>query len=85
MNSEDAMSQKTIYHNGKIATNSTPYLAEAMAVGDGKVLATGTSSNLLQTREAGTKLVDLGGHTVIPITWSFAGMVFHLWPMQCAC
>ena len=60
------MSQKTIYHNGKIATNSTPYFAEAMVVGDGKVLATGTSSNLLQTREAGTKLVDLGGHTVIP-------------------
>jgi predicted amidohydrolase YtcJ len=60
------MSQKTIYHNGKIATNSTPYFAEAMAVGDGKVLATGTSSNLLRTREAGTKLVDLGGRTVIP-------------------
>ena len=60
------MSQKTIYHNGKIATNSTPYFAEAMAVGDGKVLATGTSTNLLLTREAGTKLVDLGGRTVIP-------------------
>ena len=28
------MSQKTIYHNGKIATNSTPYFAEAMAVED---------------------------------------------------
>src|SRR5579862_2856991 len=60
------MSQKTIYHNGKIATNSTPYFAEAMAVEDGTVLATGTSSNLLKTREAGTKLVDLGGRTVIP-------------------
>ena len=60
------MFQKTIYHNGKIATNSTPYFAEAMAVEDGKVLATGTSSNLLQNREADTKLVDLGGHTVIP-------------------
>src|SRR5580698_3054851 len=60
------MSQKTIYHNGKIATNSTPYFVEAMAVEDGKVLATGTSSNLLQNREAGTRLVDLGGHTVIP-------------------
>jgi predicted amidohydrolase YtcJ len=58
--------QKTIYHNGKIATNSTPYFVEAMAVEDGKVLATGTSSNLLQTLEAGTKLVDLGGRTVIP-------------------
>jgi predicted amidohydrolase YtcJ len=60
------MSQKTIYHNGRIATNSTPYFAEAMAVEDGKVLATGTSSNLLQSRLADTKLVDLGGHTVIP-------------------
>jgi hypothetical protein len=60
------MSQKTIYHNGKIATNATPYFAEAMAVEDGKVLATGASSNLLRTREEGTKLVDLGGHTVIP-------------------
>src|SRR5580693_7087841 len=66
IDSEDAMSQKTIYHNGKIATNSTPYFAEAIAVVDGKVLVTGTSSNLLQNREAGTKLVDLGGHTVIP-------------------
>ena len=39
------MSQKTIYHNGKIATNSTPYFAEAMAIGDGEVVATGTSSS----------------------------------------
>jgi len=60
------MSQKTIYHNGKIATNSTPYFAEAMTVADGKVIAIGTSSNLLQGHEAGTKLVDLVGHTVIP-------------------
>jgi predicted amidohydrolase YtcJ len=43
------MSQKTICHNGKIATNSTPYFAEAMAVGDGKVLATGTSSRRYTT------------------------------------
>src|ERR1700740_504545 len=60
------MSQKTIYHNGKIATNSTPYFTEAMSVEDGKVVDTGTSSNFLRTREAGTKLVDLGGRTVIP-------------------
>jgi predicted amidohydrolase YtcJ len=43
------MSQKTIYHNGKIATNSIPYFPEAMAVGDGKVLATGTSSRRYTT------------------------------------
>src|ERR1700728_2493151 len=66
INSEDAMSQKTIYHNGKIATSSTAYFAEAMTVADGEVIAIGTSSNLLQGHEAGTKLVDLSGHTVIP-------------------
>jgi predicted amidohydrolase YtcJ len=43
------MSQKTIYHNEKIGTNSTPYFAEAMAVGNGKVLATGTSSRRYTT------------------------------------
>jgi predicted amidohydrolase YtcJ len=60
------VSTKTIYHNGKIATNSNPYFAEAMTVADGKVLATGASSDLLRVREAGTETVDLGGHTVIP-------------------
>ena len=60
------MSTKTIYHNGKIATNSNPYFAEAMTVADGKVLATGPSSDLLRVREPGAEVVDLGGHTVIP-------------------
>ena len=59
------MSTKTIYH-GKIATNSIPYFAEAMTVANGKVLATGASSDLLRAREAGTETVDLGGRTVIP-------------------
>jgi predicted amidohydrolase YtcJ len=60
------MAQKTIYHNGKIATNSASYFTEAMTVVDGKVFATGTSSDLLRKRESDTETVDLGGRTVIP-------------------
>jgi len=60
------VSTKTIYHNGKIATNSMPYFAEAIVIGEGKVLATGTSSDILRRRDETTDLVDLGGRTVIP-------------------
>jgi predicted amidohydrolase YtcJ len=60
------VAHKTIYFNGKIATNSTPYFAEAMTVADGKIIATGASSDLLPGRDASTEVVDLGGHTVIP-------------------
>ena len=60
------MAKKTIYFNGKIATNSTPYFAQAMTVADGKVIATGASSDLLRVRDSSTEVVDLGGHTVIP-------------------
>jgi predicted amidohydrolase YtcJ len=60
------MLQKTIFYNGKIATNSTPYFAEAITVGGGKVIATGASSELLRARDPGTEVVDLGGHTLIP-------------------
>jgi len=37
-----------------------------MTVADGKIVATGTSSGLLRSRESGTGTVDLGGRTVIP-------------------
>ena len=60
------MAKKTIYFNGKIATNSTPYFAQAMTVANGKVIATGASSDLLRVRDSSTEVVDLGGHTVIP-------------------
>jgi predicted amidohydrolase YtcJ len=60
------LAQKTIYFNGKIATNSTPYFAEAMTIADGKIVAIGASSDLLPGRDSSTEVVDLGGHTVIP-------------------
>jgi predicted amidohydrolase YtcJ len=60
------VSTRTIYHNGKIATNSTPYFAEALTIAEGKVIATGTSADMLRQRGKDTEVVDLGGRTVIP-------------------
>lgn len=60
------MAKRTIYHNGKIATNDSPYFKEAMTIEKGKVIATGTSSELLRLRDNGTQTVDLAGRTVIP-------------------
>jgi predicted amidohydrolase YtcJ len=60
------VSQITVYHNGKIATNAVPSLDEAMVVEDGKILAVGSSFDLLQRHAKDAKLVDLGGRTVIP-------------------
>jgi predicted amidohydrolase YtcJ len=63
---EDTVSQITVYHNGKIATNAVPSLAEAMAIEDGKIVAIGSSFDLLKRYSKGAKLVDLRGRTVIP-------------------
>jgi predicted amidohydrolase YtcJ len=56
----------TIYHNGRIATNTKQYFAEAMLVADGKIVSVGTSSDLLRERAPGTEVVNLHGRTVIP-------------------
>jgi predicted amidohydrolase YtcJ len=63
---ERTVPTKAIYHNGKIATNAKPSFAEAMLIADGRVIVTGTSSDLLRDREPGTEVIDLEGRTVIP-------------------
>ena len=60
------MAKTTIYHNGRIATNSTPYFVEAVAVSDGRITSTGSSADLLEKRTDATEVVDLRGRTVIP-------------------
>jgi predicted amidohydrolase YtcJ len=60
------VAHKTVYHNGKIATNTIPSLAEAMVVEDGKILEVGSSSNLLRQHGKDSALVDLKSRTVIP-------------------
>jgi predicted amidohydrolase YtcJ len=57
---------KTLYLNGKIATNASPYFTEGLAVEGGKILATGTNDQLRREHGAGADIVDLKGHTVIP-------------------
>jgi predicted amidohydrolase YtcJ len=56
----------TIIHNAKIATNTIPSFVEALAIQDGKILATGTNSEILRLRGASTSVIDALGRTVIP-------------------
>jgi predicted amidohydrolase YtcJ len=60
------MAKTTIYHSGRIATNSKPYFVEALAVSDGKITATGPTAELLGKKTGDTEVVDLRGRTVIP-------------------
>jgi hypothetical protein len=58
---------QTILHNGKILTVDDAFtVAEALAIRDGLILATGTSQNMLRLRGPQTSVVDLQGKTVIP-------------------
>lgn len=60
------MEKLKIFHNGKIATNSKPYFAEAIAVKDGKIASAGRDSEVLRLKTQETEVVDLRGHTAIP-------------------
>jgi len=58
---------QTILQNGKILTVDENFsVAEAVAIRDGVILATGTSQNILRLRGPATNVVDLQGKTVIP-------------------
>jgi predicted amidohydrolase YtcJ len=57
----------TIYHGGPILTvNDLQPRAEAVAVKGGKILAVGIKDDVLKTKGDATRLVDLGGKTMIP-------------------
>src|SRR6266702_4234278 len=60
------MGNLRIFHNGKIATNSKPYFAEAIAVENGEISAVGRNSEILRLKKADTETIDLRGQTVIP-------------------
>ncbi len=58
---------ESIYHNGAIITiNDAAPGAEAVAVKDGKIVVVGAKDEVLKTKGEGTKLVDLGGKTMLP-------------------
>jgi predicted amidohydrolase YtcJ len=60
------MPAETIIHNAKIATNTTPAFVEALAIADGKVIATGKEQDIFRLRGPLTTVIDARGRTVIP-------------------
>ena len=58
---------EAIYTNGDILTmvDAQP-IAEALAVRDGRILAVGGAADVLRTRGSKTRMVDLGGKTLLP-------------------
>jgi predicted amidohydrolase YtcJ len=57
----------TVLFNGKIVTVDKDFsVREALAISDGKVLASGTTAAMRKFAGDKAKLIDLGGRTVIP-------------------
>jgi predicted amidohydrolase YtcJ len=58
---------RTILHNGKFTTlNPARPRATAVAINDGVFEAVGTDEEVMRLRDAGTRVIDLGRHVVIP-------------------
>ena len=56
-----------VFHHGKIVTVDPQFhIVEAMAIRDGRILATGTSDDIVKLAGSGTERIDLGGRTVLP-------------------
>ena len=62
-----AQSPDTPFVNGKIITlDERSTTAEALAVRDGKIVAVGRSAEIRNLAGPATRIIDLGGRTVIP-------------------
>jgi predicted amidohydrolase YtcJ len=62
-----ADSADLILHNGKVVTVDQAFsIAEAIAVKDGKIMAVGTSADILKHKGDKTEVVDLGGKMLLP-------------------
>ncbi len=58
---------EAVYYNGKIRTmDAARPIVEALAVGGGRIVETGSSRELLAGIAPGTRTIDLGGRAVIP-------------------
>lgn len=62
-----AQGADTLLTNGKILTqDANNSVRQALAVRDGKIVATGTTAQISRLAGRGTRVIDLGGRTVIP-------------------
>ena len=56
-----------VYHGGKVFTATESFdVAEAVAVRDGRILAVGSSPEILAMATDATRLIDLQGRTMLP-------------------
>src|SRR5271167_2467095 len=62
-----AQSADTILVNGKVVTlDGRSSVVQGLAIRDGRVLETGTTEDMRKRSDSHTKVIDLGGRTVIP-------------------
>jgi len=65
--SASAETADTVLFNGKVMTVDRDFpIREAIAIAHGRVLATGTTADMKKLADDKTRLIDLGGRTVIP-------------------
>src|SRR5215472_15663079 len=60
------MQPDLIVYNAKIATNSIPSFVQAIAIADGKIVASGPNQDIMKLRGPETRAIDARGCTVIP-------------------
>src|SRR6266478_319112 len=66
-NPASAQTADTVLFNGKILTVDKDFsIEQALAIGHGQVLASGTTAAMKKLAGDNAKLIDLGGRTVIP-------------------
>jgi predicted amidohydrolase YtcJ len=64
---EETLSPDTILVNGTIVTvDAASSVRQALAIRDGKILALGTTAEMRALAAPSTRVIDLGGRTVIP-------------------
>jgi predicted amidohydrolase YtcJ len=62
-----AQTAETILVNGKILTvDRNDTIVQALAIRDGRILATGSNEDMRKRADQNTKVIDLGGRTVTP-------------------
>jgi predicted amidohydrolase YtcJ len=75
---DSADSADAIYHGGTIVTvNELQPRAEAVAVRNGRIVAVGTADAVLALKGPQTRLIDLGGATLVPGFIDAHGHVFN--------
>jgi predicted amidohydrolase YtcJ len=63
---ENTKPPDAIFVNGDIYTQAKPARVEALAIGEGRIIAIGSNDDIEKLKGSRTQVVDLGGHFVMP-------------------